>query len=462
MQLNDGRRKRIATRPVVILLAVLALGILTLASLRVGGGAEIEIRPELPAIGPRTPVIVTVAENGRGLGEVRVELVQGETATELEVRSHTPRGPLVFWGEATEREEISLEVGRETVAELHEGEATIRVLAERAGTWLRHPEPTVAELTLPVRLRPPPLSLLSNQHYLAQGGAEAVIYTVGETSVRDGVRAGERFFPGYPLPGGSSTERFALLGAPWDLADGSKIELIAVDDVGNEARLRFVDIYTPRPYQTGRIELSDPFLDKVVPEILAETPELTDQGDALANYVQINRELRRRNRARLVELAAGSAQEFLWREPFLQMPNSRVMSPFAVQRTYLYDGREVDQQFHLGYDLATVRRDQVPAANAGIVRVAGYFGIYGNAVVLDHGYGLMTLYGHLSSIAVAEGDRLERGQTIGRSGETGLAGGDHLHFAVLLQGMPVDPVEWWDRQWIDHRIGRKLGEAAPF
>jgi murein DD-endopeptidase MepM/ murein hydrolase activator NlpD len=101
----------------------------------------------------------------------------------------------------------------------------------------------------------------------------------------------------------------------------------------------------------------------------------------------------------------------------------------------------------------------VPAANGGRVLLAEYFGIFGNCVVLDHGYGLMSLYGHLSSIDVREGQAVERGQAVGRTGQTGLAGGDHLHFGILLQGNPVTPVEWWDDHWLEDRLSRKLGDA---
>ena len=93
---------------------------------------------------------------------------------------------------------------------------------------------------------------------------------------------------------------------------------------------------------------------------------------------------------------------------------------------------------------------------------ARYFGIYGNCVVIDHGYGLLSLYGHLSSISVEEGQAVERYETIGRSGETGLAGGDHLHFTILLHGLPVNPQEWWDAHWIHDRLKLKLGAALPF
>ena len=144
------------------------------------------------------------------------------------------------------------------------------------------------------------------------------------------------------------------------------------------------------------------------------------------------------------------------------MRNAKVMSDFADHRTYLYQGREVDQQDHLGFDLASTRGAEIQAANHGFVALARYFGIYGNAVVIDHGYGLMSLYGHLSSINVAEGQEVQRGDVLGRSGATGLAGGDHLHFTMLLQGLPVDPREWWDGHWIQDRLVLKLGAGLPF
>ena len=144
------------------------------------------------------------------------------------------------------------------------------------------------------------------------------------------------------------------------------------------------------------------------------------------------------------------------------MSSGQVMSSFADRRTYVYEGKEVDQQDHLGFDLASVRHAELEAANEGVVALARYFGIYGNAVVIDHGYGLMSLYGHLSSIEVEPGQHVDRGQVIGRSGQTGLAGGDHLHFTLLVQGKPVNPVEWWDSAWIRDRLAPKLGDAFSF
>src|SRR6185436_8548558 len=118
-------------------------------------------------------------------------------------------------------------------------------------------------------------------------------------------------------------------------------------------------------------------------------------------------------------------------------------SSFADRRTYVYNGKAVDKQDHLGFDMASVKHAPIISVNDGIVVLAEYFGIYGNTVIVDHGYGLMSLYGHLSEIGVQVGQKVERGGTVGQSGETGLAAGDHLHFAMLLHGLAVTPVEWW-------------------
>ncbi len=138
------------------------------------------------------------------------------------------------------------------------------------------------------------------------------------------------------------------------------------------------------------------------------------------------------------------------------------MASFADRRTYVHAGSEIDHQTHLGFDLAATARTPVPAANRGIVLLARYFGIYGNTVVLDHGFGLMTIYSHLSSIEAKEGQTLERGAILGLTGKTGLAGGDHLHFSTLVGGLPVTPAEWWDAHWIRDRVAARLAPAVVF
>ncbi|MBV8202668.1 MAG: M23 family metallopeptidase [Acidobacteria bacterium] len=439
---------------------MLAVVVLLAATFWSGRAPRIEIHPALRGIGKSTPVQVTLDDTGQ-VEKVTVELVQGMDVKPVTQRIFVTHPRWAFW-KAAAPARLDLQIGRDTVPGLRGGNATIRVTAQRSGSLVRRPDPTVATLEMPVRLTPPSLAVLSGFHYVAQGGCEAVVYRVGEGAVRDGVQSGSWWFPGYPLPGGSVPRaHFALFAVPYDTTDASQVRLVAVDDVGNQAQAAFVDRFFPKPLKYDTIQLNDAFLERAVPEIMRETPELHDRGGPLANYLQINGELRRRNSQQLADLAAKSAPRFLWKEPFLPMPNAKITAAFAQRRDYRYNGKHVDQQDHLGFDMASVEHDAVPASNSGVVLLARYFGIFGNAVVIDHGYGLMSLYGHLSSIAVHEGQQVQRGQELGRSGKTGLAGGDHLHFTTMLRGLPVNPVEWWDPHWIQDRLGRKLGAALP-
>lgn len=443
----------------LMILALLVVAVVAVATFYTGAEPSVKIEPGMPGIGRRTPIKIHI-EDPQRVEKVRVELVQGADVKPVQEKEFQAKPAWAFG--SVPPVDMRVDVGRETVKGLRSGDATVRVSVERAGTWLRRPAPIVSEVKLPVRLAPPTLAILSNFHFVRQGGSELVVYRVGEGSVRDGIQAGDWWFPGFPMPGADKQQRFALFAFPYDLSDPGKVRLIAVDEVGNRAEASFIDKFTPRPITTDTIRVNDAFMNKVVPEILSQSEEMEDKGNLLANYLAINRDLRKKNAETLKELGAKSERKFLWTQPFLPMMNAAITAAFADRRTYVYNGKDIDQQDHLGFDMASVERDAIRASNRGKVVLARFFGIYGNAVVIDHGYGLQSLYGHLSSIAVQEGQMVERGQELGRSGQTGLAGGDHLHFTMLIQGLAVNPVEWWDPHWIQDRVARKLGPALPF
>jgi hypothetical protein len=442
-----------------MILALLVVAAVAVATFYTGAEPRVTVKPDLPGIGRRTPIRIRI-EDPQRVEKVRVEVVQGMDVKPVQEKVLQPKSAWAFG--TPPPVEMTVDVGRETVKGLRAGDATVRVSVDRAGTWLRRPAPVVSEVKLPVRLAPPSLSILSTFHYLRQGGSEAIVYRVGEGAVKDGVQAGDWFFPGFPMPGADKQQRFAIFGIPYYLTDPTKIRLVATDEVGNRAEAGFVDRFDPRPIRTDTIKVDDAFMNKVVPEILSQSPEIEDRGSLLENYLAINRDLRKKNAQTLKELAAKSERKFLWTEPFLPMMNAAITAAFADRRTYVYNGKDIDQQDHLGFDMASVERDAIRASNRGKVVLARFFGIYGNAVVIDHGYGLFSLYGHLSSIGVQEGQMVERGQELGRSGQTGLAGGDHLHFTMLVGGLPINPVEWWDPHWIRDRVARKLGPVLPY
>ena len=453
-----NQRGGAALRILLVLVLLGGIGFAALAAFRVGPAPHLTIQPAMKGIGRRTPVIVEVEASGRGLRGIEVAVVQGTLRQVLATKTYTPGPAWKFWGGAALHDRLQVEVGRETVKGLKPGTATIEVAAERPGAWLRAPGRATVTLDLPVRLNPPTLAPQSDAVYVAQGGSECVVYRVGESSMKDGVQAGGDFFPGHPLPGGGPGVRFALFAVPYDLADVSQVRLVAEDEVGNRATAAFVHQFFPKKWHRSEIPLTDPFLQKVVPEIVSQSPEVEEKGSLLDTYLAINRDLRKVNNAEIRGLAGKSQLKFLWSKPFLRMA-AAPEAGFADHRTYTYQGKSVDFQVHLGVDMADTQNVPVPSANDGVVVLAKYLGIYGNTVIVDHGYGLMTLYGHLSSIGVKDGQEVKRSQELGRSGATGLAGGDHLHYSVLVDGTFVIPKEWWDPHWIQDRIARKLPGA---
>jgi len=447
---------------ILVLLLVAAAGVGMWLALRVGPEPSIGLVTDWPAIGPATIVTASFAEPSQGLGVIRLELEQGdrtEILSENTFASGSPLPAILGGGGGVADAVLEAVVGTDTMPWLEEGEAVLRATATRSAGVLRRPQPKVVELTTVVRRRPPRLELVSAQHYARQGGSGAVVYRVGDTVLRSGVRAGTFEATGFPLEGGGADDRFVLYAIPWDLDDASEVRLFAEDDAGNRTEQPFLDLFKTIPPRSDTIRVSDDFLARVVPAIASQTPGFDATGSLLDQYLVINGELRAAELARVAELSRSSQPAFLWSGPFLQMPNTALKANFAQTRTYLYDGEVVDRQTHLGLDLASTARAPVPAPNDGVVVFAGWMTLYGNAVIVDHGYGLFSLCGHMASIDVSTGDPVTRGQTIGTSGATGLAGGDHLHLEIFVQGQSVDPLEWLDAKWIRDNLGTKL--AVP-
>jgi len=312
--------------------------------------------------------------------------------------------------------------------------------------------------------------VLSTKHYVNHGGSEFVVYKATPADVTSGVRVGDIEYPGFPVSGARVTSADAAVKAAFfallhDQPLNTPIVAFARDEAGNQAKATFVDNVFEKPFKKSRIEIDDKFMNKTVPDIVEHSPELKmapppqDSPEMLQAFLRVNGELRKSNAQEIAAMAAKTSPTRLWEGTFVQLGNSQVEASFADRRTYVYKGKEIDQQTHLGFDLAVTEHVPVAAANAGTVLNASWLGIYGNCVILDHGMGVQSLYAHLMSFDVKVGDKVTRGQIVGRSDSTGLAGGDHLHFTMLVGGRMVNPVEWWDAHWIADRVERKLKEA---
>ena len=452
-----GKAPRGRSRWVLLLLSLVAVGLLAWGSLRRGPSPAVVIESARPAVGSSTRVVARFSEPLGGLGRITLELIQGDRAVTLAEQRFARAGAFSpTRGRFTANAELSATVGRSAQDWLKEGEVILRATADRMAGPLRSGLSVVVEKRMAVRLRPPHLELLSKQHYVRQGGSGIAVLRVGDSAVRSGVRGGTVESLSFVLPGGGPGERFALFAIPWDLTDVNQVRLFAEDDAGNRVEMPFVNLFKPSPPRMDRLELSDSFLAKVVPAIASQTPGFDASGSLLDQYLRINGDVRRATLAAIAKVAADTQPAFLWRGAFAQMPNTQRRASFAENRTYVYQGKVVDHQTHLGLDLASTEHAPVPAANAGRVVFSGWLAIYGNAVIIDHGYGLMSLYGHMFSFSVKVGDVVAKGQQIGNSGSTGLAGGDHLHLEIFVQGKSVDPLEWLDEHWIRDNIATKV------
>ena len=398
-----------------------------------------------------TTLTITLEQNGKTVPLFTLDGAPGAPANKDATVTQVDRNQL----------RISRPLGKQSVPELQSGTARVVVTATRLSFLNLRPLTSVASKDFQVRLEPPRIAVVSTHHYVNHGGSEMVVYRATPADVASGVRVGDIEYPGYPLSGDLKAAFFALL---YDQDLNARIQAFARDEAGNEAKATFVDNVFDKPQRKSRIELDDKFLNRVVPEILEHAPELkmtppAEGSDMLPAFLRVNGELRKINADQIAAFAAKSSPTRLWEAPFVQLGNSKVEASVADHRTYFYQGKEVDHQVHLGFDLAVTAHVPVIAANAGTVLSASWLGIYGNCIVLDHGMGVQSLYGHLMSFDVKVGDHVARGQTIGRSDSTGLAGGDHLHFTMLVGGRMVNPVEWWDPHWITDRVERKLKEA---
>ncbi|NVM26366.1 MAG: M23 family metallopeptidase [Desulfobacterales bacterium] len=241
---------------------------------------------------------------------------------------------------------------------------------------------------------------------------------------------------------------------PYNFKKDSTLYLWAKDRADNETKKTFFYHIRRKRFRSDKIGISDRLLNDVISSF---PPGIFEPGKSkIEKYLYVNRELREQNRARLRGLCQSPSREKLWDGPWLRMKNAATMAKFADQRIYYYKGKLIGRGVHLGVDLASLARSPVQAANSGRVIHAGDLGIYGLTVVIDHGQGLYTMYGHLSKIDVDVDQSVTKGDTIGTTGNTGLATGDHLHFAFMVHGVAVNPIEWWDSHWIRDNIYRKL------
>jgi len=434
--LDDSRRSWSGTALFVLVIGALAAGSYVWWK---SAAPRVEVAGGFPrALTRNTPLKVQWSTAyGARMVAVRVEQ-EGVSTTVLERRAEP--NWFLFWRESGRNEEAALTIGRKEIPSLRSGKAAIVVEAQ-SNDWRAQTARISKEI--PVVLERPTVMAGSDPVFVRRGGTGIVAFSVGGGWSEAGVRVGPYHFPSYPMKG-RADRRVCLFAVSPDVDGKADPVLYARNAAGEEAESPFPVRVTPGQFRERTLEMGDRFLEKVLGELDAGR-----EGDVSERFLRVNAKMRRANDATLAGLAVKSEPRRLWDGPFQLLPRGKAQARYGDHRTYRINRKPVSAEWHLGIDMASVKNAPVPAGNTGKVIYAGKLGIYGNVVVIDHGLSVQSVYAHLSAIEVKVGDGVERGQTIGKSGMTGMAGGDHLHMGMMVAGVFADPVEWSFASWME-------------
>jgi len=448
------KRKKVTVLFIVVVLIV-GVGSLGwfLACIFEGQPPSVVVEPLPEYLSGRQSFTIRVGDENRGLRKLKISVDQEGRKVSILEKEFPFHGILNRRGVHTFSTEIFLDPKKMNLAQ---GRAD---LYARVWDYSRRNggdgNLSVFQHKMTVDTLPPAIRVLSRQNYINLGGTGLVVYRVSSDTDQSGVYVNDYYFPGYPAGEGSDKEaHLCYFAVPQDLVSYPSVYLWAKDKAGNRSTTTFNYHIRKKRFRVEKMNISDHFLTTVLPYFSFYS--INDKATPLEKFLKINKELRKKNTLAFNELGKKSSTDRLWEGTWVRLKNAASMATFGDRRRYYYHGKEVDRETHMGVDLASIAQSKVPAANDGKVVFGGRMGIYGNTVILDHGQGLMSSYSHLSKIDVAVGDTVKKGDTIGETGRTGLAGGDHLHFAVMVGGIFVNPVEWWDSHWIHDNISKKL------
>ncbi len=439
------------------ILLVCLIVLLPVAWIMVGKleGKKPSILIESPSqyIGKTQTLSVTVSDAQSGVRKVWIGLVKDGKETVL-LQKHLSSAGIISGGGKHEAS-FNINIEPESLG-ITDGKAILRMVAKDFSwrSWLSG-NTTYLEKDVFIDTKSPDLDILTRIHNISQGGAGLVIYRLSEPCLNSGVAVGENFFPGYTGYFKDKNLFMAFFTLNYNQGPGTNIFVKATDFAGNNTRAGFPYYIKKRSFKKVVIKISDRFLNWKMPEFNIDvSPD--SETPMVDKFLKINRELRNSNGKQLLDIVSETDKKLYWNGVFLRLPNSARKANFADHRKYKYKDQIIDQQVHLGLDLASVAHSPVPSSNSGKIVFAGYLGIYGKTVVIDHGFGLFSTYSHLSAFDVKQGQVIAKGEVIGRTGSTGLAGGDHLHFGIIVHNTFVNPVEWWDATWIKNNISTKI------
>lgn len=439
-----------------------ALSIFLFIILIVGGGASFFLfyENQAPTIsmkkinffGKESNINFSIADAGNGLKSITVTAEQDGISKDLYSKVYDRNGFIGQVGPEKENQQVSFSPQK---LGFKDGSVNITITTHdfSCRNFFSGNKTEIIE-TITIDTKAPKIRLIHSDQYVSSGGSGIVIYKIDDPDSLSGAVINGEFHKGFPIGDGRKNVFISYFAIPYNTTALDELRITAKDEAGNSTSINFQTNFKKKPKVKDRINISDGFLNKKIPEF-EENSTYDMQGRDVEKYVFINNKMRTDNNNTIANLCKKSNSTRLWDGRFIRMAGASPAG-FAEHRSYYYGNKIIDKQVHLGMDLASTKHAPVKAANHGIIIFAEYLGIYGNMVLIDHGQGLFSLYSHLSQINVEVGDEVKKGFVVGKTGKSGMAGGDHLHFSILVNGIFTTPKEWWDASWIKNNIDEPI------
>ncbi len=380
---------------------------------------------------PRKKRVIFTVRNNRPIKSLNVYIVQGLRHVSVIADKNIGKEKTY---------DLILEPRRLAIAD---GGATV-VITARSSFFSR----TEISINSTVDTVPPAIKQVVSTPFVRQGSTGAVkARVIGAENVY--VKVGGDEFMMSKSFNGRKDVYCTLFPVSLSVPPGTALLVVADDGNENYRSERLDTTIVARKFRESKIDVSDKFIDSHIMPLLGKN----DNGlSGAAAFEKVNEAWRQEDNKAIEGVGRRSEGSPLWKGRFSQLHGSRVLARFGDKRDYYYRGKKISISRQSGYDLASVGHAPVTAANNGLVVYVGDRLIYGRTVIVDHGLGLMSLYGHMSQTSVRAGQHVSKGEIIGRTGNTGLAFGDYLHFGIYVHGMAVNPLDWWDQKWIMNKI----------
>lgn len=443
MSLRKRRKSSSRYLGLTLLLILAVAGVGAFVMFFEGEKPSIDLSQTKAYLGQKGKIHYEITDTKSGIQNITVLGIQGDVKKEIFSTVFPRNSYQGSIGPLQDEKSLNFDAKKEGFSD---GKMTITVETHDFSFrgWLKGNR-TIVSKEVTIDTVPPRVQILHSEKYIFPGGSGIAIYRLTDKDSQHGVEVNNTFYNGYLIGDGRDDTYICYFAIPYQDTTIKSLNIKAIDLAGNTAIIPFSTVLKKPVQKRDTINISDGFLNNKIPEFQQYYPEM--QGEYIDKYLYANRNVRQQNNSKIKELCSNSESTQLWQGAFYRMAGSS-RAGFADHRTYFYKQKPIDKQVHLGMDIASTRKADVRASNNGTVVFADYLGIYGNMVLVDHGQGVFSLYSHLSQINVSSGEAVQKKSVIGLTGTTGMAGGDHLHFSMLINGTFVTPKEWWDPHWI--------------